>query len=289
MTVYPRANRLQKQCLAWRQQGLPIALVPTMGNLHRGHISLIRKARTRVGANGRVLVSLFVNPTQFGPNEDFAGYPRTWETDRRICREEGVDALFAPAPEEIYPKKPGPPASTIVAETHLSQAMEGASRPAHFQGVTTIVAILLNITHPDYAVFGEKDFQQAAVIRQMIRDLHIPTRLVLSPTVRESDGLACSSRNTYLTPAQRREAPILRQCLLEARRQVRQAKGSIRVASLTKRLQKLMASAPLGQLDYLAFFDAHTLKFRQRTVARGDRLALAVRFGKTRLIDNGRL
>src|SRR5687768_12713084 len=180
MRTITKVAAMQRQALQWRRQGIRIGFVPTMGYLHAGHMSLVRRARKAVGRKGRVVVSIYVNPTQFGPREDFSRYPRNLRGDQELCRHEGVDLIFAPSDDEMYAK----PFSTFVVEEELSQAMEGRSRPGHFRGVTTVVAKLFNIVLPDIAVFGAKDYQQAAVIQRMTRDLNFPVRIIVADTVR---------------------------------------------------------------------------------------------------------
>src|ERR1700744_260544 len=208
----PAIQRLAKK---WRREGLLIGLVPTMGYLHEGHMSLVRDARKRVDKKGKVVVSIYVNPTQFAPTEDFSKYPRDLKRDLKMLREAGVDVVFTPHDKEMYPDRSDVPSaySTYVVEEKLSKPMEGVSRPTHFRGVTTIVAKLFNIVQPDVAVFGQKDFQQAAVITRMVRDLNFPLRVIVAPTVREKDGLAMSSRNKYLEGDLRRQAITLRRAI----------------------------------------------------------------------------
>ncbi len=290
MKTFARAISMQSQALAWRADGRKIALVPTMGALHVGHAGLVLRARKEVGQEGRVVVSVFVNPAQFAPEEGFADYPRSEKTDRELCRRTGADALFLPrTPQEIYPDKTIP-YSTFVSEERLSRPMEGQFRPGHFRGVATVVLILLNIVQPSHTVFGEKDFQQAALVRKMIRDLRFPVKFVLCPTVREKDGLACSSRNVGLDEGQRSAANVLWRCIVESRKIVRQSGsvGSISTVALKRRLTRMIAETPGAKLDYLEIFNPQTLAPLRR-VRRNDRIALAVRFGKIRLIDNGKL
>src|SRR5262245_27175753 len=189
---------MQRLSLRWKKQGQRIGFVPTMGYLHAGHLSLVKRGRKLVGSRGKVVVSIYVNPTQFGPKEDFSRYPRDFRNDIRLCRAEGVDVEFAPTDPQMYSSDGSASFSTSVVEEDLSRGMEGASRPGHFRGVTTIVAKLFNIVQPDVAVFGAKDYQQAAVIQRMVRDLNFPVKIVVAPTIRETDGLAMSSRNKYL-------------------------------------------------------------------------------------------
>lgn len=255
-----------------------------MGNLHDGHLSLIHHARKIAGAKGTVVVSLFVNKTQFEPSEDFANYPRTIKHDAALCRKAGSDILFAPSERAIYSET----YSTFVVETRLAKRMEGASRPTHFRGVTTIVTKLFNLVQPDTVVFGAKDWQQAAVIRQMIADLNYPIHIVVAPTVREQDGLALSSRNAYLSPAEREQATVLYEVIQAARLAVKNATSPLSSAALRRKLSRLVDKRCLAKLDYLEFFDSKTLK-PAKCVGQSTHIALAVFFGKTRLIDNGRL
>ena len=257
----------------------PVVLVPTMGALHRGHARLIEKARSLAGRDGLVVVSIFVNPTQFGPKEDFSRYPRPFAADRELCAEYGADVIFHPKAEAIYPAG----FSAFVDETVVSAPLCGASRPGHFRGVCTVVLKLFQITQPDSAVFGLKDFQQCAVIRRMVRDLNVPVRIVPVETVREADGLALSSRNRYLTAGERAQAPVLRRALLATSAAFKG--GETSAAKLRQLLVKTIATAPLARLDYAEIADADTLR-PVREVRRGTVLALAVFFGKTRLIDN---
>ena len=275
---------ISRETKAARSSGHPVVLVPTMGNLHAGHLSLIRRARKLAGTKGTVVVSLFVNKTQFGPGEDFVNYPRTLKRDTALCREAGADILFTPSGAEMHHG----PHSTYVVESRLAKRMEGASRPTHFRGVTTIVAKLFNLVQPDAAVFGAKDWQQAAVIRQMTIDLNFPVRIIVAPTVRERDGLALSSRNAYLSPAEREQATVLYDVIRAARLAVKHAPAPLPAGVLRRKLSRLVAKQRLAKLDYIEFFDPKTLEPAKR-IDRGTHIALAVFFGKTRLIDNGRL
>lgn len=286
MRVIQSAAAMQSQALAWRRQGRRIAFVPTMGYLHEGHLSLVRRARTEVGRRGLVVVSIYVNPTQFGPREDLSKYPRDLRRDLRLCRAEGADVVFIPTDAEMYPGKATGGYSTYVVEEQLAAGMEGASRPHHFRGVTTVVAKLFNLVLPEVAVFGAKDWQQAAVVRRMVADLNFPLRLVVAPIGREPDGLALSSRNKYLDPEQRAQASVLFAAITHARRLVRQRPRT--AAALRREIMRLVATRPAARLDYVEFFDGETLVPVQ-TVRRGTHLALAVFFGRTRLIDNGSL
>lgn len=257
-----------------------------MGFLHDGHLSLVRTVRSRVGGAGKVVVSIYVNPTQFAPTEDLAKYPRDLQRDLRLCRAEGVDVVFAPDDAEMYPGKAEGRYSTYVAEESLARVMEGAARPTHFRGVTTVVSKLFNLVLPDVAVFGQKDFQQAAIIQRMVADLNFPVNIVVAPTRREADGLALSSRNKFLNPEERAQAVILFHALQAAKAAV--AKKSVPAARLQKDLRQFFTAAPLARPDYVEFFDPETLQ-PAKVVQRGTHLALAVFFGKTRLIDNARL
>ena len=290
MKTFARAVSMQSQALSWRASGRKIALVPTMGALHAGHAGLLLRARKEVGQEGRVVVSVFVNPSQFSPEEDLAAYPRSENADRKLFRLTGADALFLPrSAREVYPDKTIP-YSTFVSEERMSLPMEGQFRPGHFRGVTTVVLILLNIVQATHTVFGEKDFQQAATVKKMIRDLQFPVKFVLCPTVREKDGLACSSRNVGLGKGQRSKANVLWRCIVEARKIVRQSgsAGSVSTATIKRRLTPMIAKTPGAKLDYLEIFNPQTLAPLRRG-RRNDRIALAVRFGKIRLIDNGKL
>jgi pantoate--beta-alanine ligase len=273
----------------WQRAGESIGLVPTMGYLHEGHLSLVREARKRVGSDGHVVVSIYVNPTQFAPTEDFSKYPRDLKRDLKMLRGGGVDVVFTPEDAEMYPDRSPVPTgfSTYVVEERLSQTMEGASRPTHFRGVTTVVAKLFNIVQPDVAVFGQKDFQQAAIIRRMVRDLDFPVRVIVSPTVREWDGLAMSSRNKYLEGDLRRQATVLRRAIRMAQGAVKKNK-KVSVATLKADLKKLIESEPNAWLDYVEFFAPESL-VPMTEISSGVQMALAVYVGKTRLIDNERL
>ena len=275
-TVAATAGELRRAVAAARGGGLSVGLVPTMGALHAGHASLIEAARAE---NGFVVVSLFVNPTQFGPHEDLDRYPRPLERDLELCGRLGVDLAFTPSAREMYP----PDFRTYVEVTGLQDVLCGASRPGHFRGVATVVLKLFHLAQPDRAYFGQKDAQQVRVIRQMVRDLNVPIEIRVCPTVREPDGLALSSRNEYLEPEQRRHAAVLFRALCEARDRV--AAGERDAAVLRRLLEERVTATPGAALDYAAVVDAETLEPLERV--RGDTLlALAVRFGGTRLIDN---
>jgi pantoate--beta-alanine ligase len=257
-------------------------LVPTMGALHRGHGELIRIAREAAGREGKVAVSIFVNPLQFAPGGDYEKYPRPEESDDEFCRKAGVDILFRPSVEEMYPAD----FSVAVEENSLANTLEGKSRPGHFRGVCTVVAKLLHVLAPDAAVFGEKDFQQLAIVRRMVRDLNFPIEIIGAPTVREADGLACSSRNQYLTVEERKQAPVLQRALQEARRLV--AQGERSTAAILNEARRMIATAPLARIDYLEIVDAETLQPLAET-GPDSRIVVAAFFGQTRLIDNLRL
>ena len=286
MRIVTTAAAMQHLAKQWQRRGKRIGFVPTMGYLHEGHLSLVREAHRRVGKTGKVVVSIYVNPMQFGPKEDLSCYPRDFKRDCQLCRAESVDVVFAPPDAEMYPGKSDDRYSTYVVEENLSRGMEGMSRPQHFRGVTTVVAKLLNIIIPDIAVFGAKDWQQAAIVKRMVVDLNFPLKIVVAPTVRERDGLALSSRNKYLDAAQRAQAIILHRAIQRARAIVK--RKSISAAKFKLDLKRFVATAPLGRLDYVEFFDPETLQPATK-VSRGTHMALAVFFGKTRLIDNGRL
>ena len=276
MRIIRTSGEMQQTALTLRAAGRRIGLVPTMGFLHAGHLSLVRLARARSDA---VILSLFVNPTQFGPREDLGSYPRDFARDAALCREADVDILFAPEAAEMY----APDASVYVTEEHLAAGLCGAARPGHFRGVCTVVAKLFNLCLPHVAVFGAKDAQQLRVIRRMTRDLNFPVEIVAGPTVREADGLALSSRNSYLSADERRQAPVLRRALDEAERLYRA--GTRDAAALRNALQGIIAQAPAARIDYIAVVDDETLAPVQ-TLTKPALVALAVYIGTTRLIDN---
>ncbi|HTB82272.1 MAG TPA: pantoate--beta-alanine ligase [Candidatus Sulfotelmatobacter sp.] len=294
MKIISSTAAMQKLALHWKRAGVKIGFVPTMGYLHDGHLSLVREARKRVGRQGVVVVSIYINPTQFAPTEDLAKYPRDLKRDLKSLHELKTDVVFTPDDNEMYPGRQNPKSeirnpnlySTYVVEEQLSRVMEGASRPEHFRGVTTVVAKLFNIVLPDVSVFGQKDCQQAAIIKRMVADLNFPVQIIVAPTGREADGLAMSSRNKYLDAEQRAQAVILFHALQAAKAAV--AKKSMTSARLKKDLEDFITAAPLARLDYVEFFDPETLQ-PVAQVKRGAQMALAVFFGKTRLIDNARL
>src|ERR1700674_2036699 len=259
-----------------RAEGRSTGFVPTMGALHAGHLSLVRAA---LAESQPVIASIFVNPTQFGPSEDFRKYPRTLEADSKKLEDAGVDYLFAPEPSEIYP----PGFRTWVNVEGLSERLEGRARRGHFRGVTTVVLKLLEIVQPQKAFFGRKDAQQARIIRQMSRDLHLDTEIVVCPIVREPDGLALSSRNAFLNPEERKAATILYQALLAARQEL--FAGTRDSQDLQRVIRKVIAGESLANLDYAEIVDAETFEPVIRVTKRSY-IVLAVRVGKTRLIDN---
>ena len=259
-----------------RMAGRKVGFVPTMGALHEGHLSLVRAAKKQSEV---VFVSIFVNPTQFGPHEDFSKYPRTFDHDCELLQTEGVDVLFAPAVDEMYPKG----AITFVTVEGLSDKLDGVSRPGHFRGVTTVVSKLFNIIEPDLAFFGQKDAAQVAIICRMVRDLKSPVEIVVCPIVREPDGLAMSSRNAYLNAGERRQAVILRKSLLRAEELFRT--GERRTSELVQAAQKLFAQDPSVRLDYFQIVDPDTLE-PVDTISGRALVAVAAYVGNTRLIDN---
>ena len=267
---------MAKLAAAWDRR---VVLVPTMGALHAGHLALVERARQAAGPDGAVVVSIFVNPAQFGPKEDWSKYPRPLKRDLALCRERGVDLVFHPAAEAMY----APGRSIVVDETLLASGLCGRSRPGHFQGVCTVVAKLFNLVRPHAAVFGMKDFQQLAIIRRLVRDLNFPVKIIAGETVREADGLALSSRNVYLTAEERKQAPGLRRALLLAAESF--AAGERGATVLRFLLENELSGAPLARLDYAEVVDATDLQ--PVTKIEGPAvIALAAFFGKTRLIDN---
>jgi pantoate--beta-alanine ligase len=288
MRVVTPAAAMQRWANKWKRERRSIGLVPTMGCLHEGHLSLVRRARQEVGREAKVVVSIYVNPAQFAPQEDLAKYPRDLERDRRLCRAAGVDLVFVPTDAGMYPRGNNRSFSTYVVEEELSRRMEGACRPTHFRGVTTVVAKLFNLVRPDVAVFGAKDFQQAVILKRMARDLNFPVRILVAPTVREPDGLALSSRNKYLSPAERAQATVLWRSIRRAREAVRAAAGPIPAVELQRELAGWIATQPNARVDYVEFFDPETLQ-PVREARPGAHLALAVFVGNTRLIDNASL
>jgi pantoate--beta-alanine ligase len=259
-----------------RREGKTIGFVPTMGYLHEGHLSLLRRARE---LSDKTVLSIFVNPTQFAPNEDLDRYPRDFERDEALARAEGCDILFYPSVEEMYPQ----PYRTYVTVEEITRVLCGRSRPTHFRGVTTVVSKLFHIVKPHLAVFGQKDAQQAIVIKQMVRDLNFDVEIVVGPIVREPDGLALSSRNVYLSPEERKQAPLLYQSLMKAKEHIEN--GERDAGQVRKAIESVLQKAPLARVDYIEIVDTRDLK--PLNPLQGEVLiALAVFFGRTRLIDN---
>jgi pantoate--beta-alanine ligase len=271
MKILTTVTEAQAQALSKRR-----VLVPTMGALHKAHGELIRVARSQAGKDGEVAVSNFVNPLQFEPGSDYQHYPRPVKPDEEFCRAADVDLLFRPTVEEMYFDD----RSVFLEETALSSTLEGKSRPGHFRGVCTVVAKLFNILSPDAAVFGEKDFQQLAIVRRMVRDLNFKIDIVAVPTVREDDGLACSSRNQYLNADEWKQATVLSKALMAAANA-----GQRSAREIVDLVRSLVGEAPLARIDYVDLVDGETLEPID-VVRPNSRLALAVFFGKTRLIDN---
>jgi pantoate--beta-alanine ligase len=271
------AGELRRELARWEMRDRTVGFVPTMGALHAGHLSLLRLARER--RVERVVASVFVNPAQFGPNEDFTRYPRQPEKDAEMLREAGCDLLFLPEVVTLYP----PGHTTFVEPGGPAEGLEGACRPGHFQGVATVVLGLLNLVRPDLAVFGKKDAQQLAVIRHIVRDLHVPVEVVEGETVREADGLALSSRNAYLSPEERRAAGVLYRALTAAAQAIEA--GERRGDEIRRILREVLESEPLARIEYADAVDGGT--FQPLDVLQGNvTLPLAVRMGGTRLIDN---
>ncbi len=276
MEIISDPRDMQAISLAWRKADQKIVLVPTMGYFHEGHLSLMRYGREQ---GDRLVVSLFVNPTQFGPREDLDRYPRDLERDKALARQVGVDLLFTPDSPRMYPEG----YQTFVSVEELSRGLCGASRPGHFRGVATVVLKLFNLIQPHLAVFGEKDYQQLAVIKRLVLDLNLPMEVVGRPIVREADGLAMSSRNTYLSPEERRSALCLFQALTAARQAA--ASGETNAAKILAGVTNLISSTPHTRLDYAAVVDPDTLQ-EVNPIQGSARLALAAWVGNTRLIDN---
>ncbi|HYG98398.1 MAG TPA: pantoate--beta-alanine ligase [Terriglobales bacterium] len=276
MKVLHTIEETRALCRQAQREGKVIGFVPTMGALHDGHLSLVRAARSQTNF---VVVSIFVNPLQFGPNEDLAKYPRTFERDCELLKAEGVTAIFAPTPEEMYPTN----AATFVEVEGLPQKLEGRTRPTHFRGVTTVVAKLFNVVRPDFAYFGQKDAQQVVILSKMVRDLNMDVRIVVMPIVRERDGLAMSSRNRYLDAEHRRQGLVLYRAL--TRIQTLADQGERRAARLLEEGKSVVAEGPEVRLDYLEIVDRETLDPIE-DVSRGALVAIAAFVGPTRLIDN---
>jgi pantoate--beta-alanine ligase len=276
ISVLDSIEAVREQVAAGRRGGRPIGLVPTMGALHEGHASLIRAARQETGL---VVVSIFINPIQFGPNEDLNRYPRSLQADLALCTREGVDLVFTPKPQTLYPAG----FCTYVEVTGLQDGLCGRSRPGHFRGVTTVVLKLFQIIQPNMAYFGQKDAQQTRIIQQMVRDLNLPVQIRVCPIVREPDGLALSSRNQYLSPEERQSAPVLYRTLMEVRRRIEQ--GERDATKLSRLMSDSITQTAGAVLDYAEIVDANSLEPMGR-IQLPVLVALAVKFGSTRLIDN---
>ena len=276
MEIVKEISKMREISKFWKRQGYKIAFVPTMGFLHEAHLALVRKAKE---LGDKTVVSIFVNPLQFGPKEDFREYPRDLEKDLALLEKEKVDAVFIPETEEMYP----PDFQTYVEVTKLTTGLCGAFRPGHFKGVTTVVLKLFNIVNPDIAIFGEKDYQQLQVIKQMIKDLNLDIEIVAHPTVREKDGLAMSSRNIYLSSAERESAISLYKALLLAQKLVKE--GEKDSQKIKEEMEKFIYSFPFTKVQYIEFVDPQTLDPIDK-INKPVLCALAVYVGKARLIDN---
>jgi pantoate--beta-alanine ligase len=276
MKICTTIDEIRAACRVLRSQRGRLGFVPTMGALHEGHLSLVRAAKASCDV---VAASIFVNPKQFGPNEDFGTYPRAFERDRSLLENEGVDLLFAPQVEEMYPAG----AVTWVTVEELSNKLDGRSRPGHFRGVTTVVSKLFHIIEPDAAFFGQKDAAQVAILRRMVRDLNFPVEIVVCPIVREPDGLAMSSRNAYLDSQQRKRALVLHRALMRAKKLADQGERS--AAKLVATVREELASEPLVRLDYLEIVDPDSLDTLE-DISKRALMVLAAFVGTTRLIDN---
>lgn len=276
MKIIHSPKQMQATALRLKRQGRRIAFVPTMGALHRGHLELVKRAK-KLG--DVVVVSIFVNPTQFAPNEDYSKYPRTWKEDCRACRAEGVDFIFNPGRDEMYPSG----FDTYVVPDKIATVLEGAMRPGHFQGVATVVLKLFNIVLPDTAIFGKKDLQQSVVIRQMVRDLNIPVKIVIVPTIRDRDQLALSSRNVYLNQLSRSQALAIPQALLEARRMI--LAGERSAAKVRNYITSRLVKDGKATVDYVSVANEDTLQELTKISGRVA-ISLACRIGGVRLIDN---
>ena len=278
MRIVRSPKKMQKICGGLKREGKIIGFVPTMGYLHKGHLSLIRIAKKRSDV---LVVSVFVNPTQFGPKEDFKRYPRDFKRDRFLLesRLRRDDFVFSPRIKDMYPEG----YLTYVNVDKITHELEGATRPGHFQGVTTVVAKLFNVVQPDIAVFGQKDAQQAVVLKKMVDDLNYGIKMIIAPTVRERDGLATSSRNVYLSKEEREQAKVLYQALRQAKEMIK--KRERKASNIVSKMRTLINKQPLADIDYIAITDANSLELLNKL--KGEVLiSLAVRFGKTRLIDN---
>jgi pantoate--beta-alanine ligase len=278
MQIFNSVKQAQDWCKSQKYSGKTIGLVPTMGYLHAGHLSLVRMARQECDI---VIVSIFVNPMQFGQGEDLDRYPRDLKRDTELLEKENVDAVFAPLVRDMYPEG----YSTFVqVQGEITDKLCGASRPGHFQGVTTVVSKLFLICQPDKAFFGQKDAQQAAIIEKMVRELNFPLTIVRGPIIREADGLAMSSRNVNLSEEQRKQALILNQALLAAKKEIMAGQRDTKI--LKQGMRKMIASQPEAQIDYIEIYQADELKDIKEIAGEKIIMALAVKFGNTRLIDN---
>lgn len=275
MKIVSTIEEVRAQVKEWKKEGQSIGFVPTMGYLHEGHMSLIDAA----GENDKIVVSIFVNPMQFGPTEDLASYPRDLEHDAKLCEEHGVDLIFHPTPEEMY----GDQFYSYVDMDVLTKELCGLSRPVHFRGVCTVVTKLFNIVTPDRAYFGQKDAQQLAVIKRMVKDLNMPLTITGCPIIREEDGLAKSSRNTYLSPEERKAALVLSRSIFLGKEMVEKGERDCKriLAAMTEEIEK----EPLAKIDYVKIVDLDTMQQVEK-IDRGILAAIAVYIGKTRLIDN---
>ena len=276
MKIVKTVNEIKEQIAKWRSEGLTVGLVPTMGYLHEGHASLIAAS---VRDNDRTVVSVFVNPIQFAPNEDLASYPRDINHDSALCGEYGADIIFNPEPSEMYPRG----FSTFVDMDVLTKELCGITRPTHFRGVCTVVSKLFNIVTPDRAYFGEKDAQQLAVIRHMVRDLNMNLEIIGCPIVREEDGLAKSSRNTYLSAEERKAALVLSKAIFRGKKMAED--GERDAEKITSTMKELISSEPLAKIDYVKIVDSETMQ-QVGKIEKPILCAIAVYIGKTRLIDN---
>ena len=276
MKIVGTIKEVRQEVVNWRKEGLSVGFVPTMGYLHEGHQSLIKRA---VAENDRVVVSVFVNPMQFGPTEDLDSYPRDLEADAALCEATGAALIFHPEPEEMYTDG----FCSFVDMNGLTKELCGKSRPIHFRGVCTVVSKLFHIVTPDRAYFGQKDAQQLAVIKRMVADLNIPVEIIGCPIIREADGLAKSSRNTYLNPQERQAALILSKSIFLGKQMVEEGERS--AAAVIKAMSDLIATEPLARIDYVDVVDFATIE--KTDIIKGETLvAIAVYIGKTRLIDN---
>jgi pantoate--beta-alanine ligase len=276
MRVVKKIKVMQKLADKYRAEKKIIGFVPTMGYLHEGHLNLVKIAKKK---SDLCVVSIFVNPLQFGPQEDYHIYPRNFSRDKKLLKDLGVDIIFYPEVKEMYPEEQ----LTFVQVKKLSEGLCGRSRPGHFEGVATVVAKLFNIVKPHIAVFGQKDYQQAVIIKKMVKDLNFDVKIIVAPTVREKDGLACSSRNSYLSEKERKEAVVLYQSLLLAKKMI--AEGERNPEEIIKEMTKLITTKSSGKIDYIEIVDANTLQ-PVKEIRGKVCIALAVFFNKARLIDN---